>query len=137
MYEELPVPDAKLQIDAVFRQVETAVARGTSADEIIDLLYHPDAVLVAEGTATAIRGVAAFKPQLEEILKGWGAGAKIRFSVADPVIEVESLAMTYFNAVCEPAKAGSAIERYRVLSGWRRTSRGWRVAFEMYAVGSL
>jgi ketosteroid isomerase-like protein len=131
------VSDAKLQIEAIFRQVETAVARGTSAGEIIDLLYHPDAVLVAEGTAAAIRGVAAFKPQLEEILEGWGAGAKIRFSVADPVIEVDSLAMTYFNAVCEPAKAGSEIERYRVLSGWRRTPGGWRVALEMYAVGSL
>ncbi len=129
--------DTKIEIASVFRTVAEALRRGADATEAGALLYVPELVVVGEGWPRAIRSFAAFKPDFAALLKGWGPKPDLTFSIVDPVVGGGESATTMVDVFVAPQKAADPGERYRVMYGWVRTERGWRVALEMYMVGSF
>ncbi len=134
---EKPMSDTKSEIAAVFRTAADALRGGADATELGALLYTPGLVVVGEGWVRAIRGFDAFKPDLAALLEGWGPNPDLTFSIVDPVIGGGESATTLVDVFVAPKKAADPGERYRVMYGWARTERGWRVALEMYMVGSF
>jgi hypothetical protein len=129
--------DTKTEIAGVFRTAADALRRGADATELGALLYLPELVVVGEGWPRAIRGFAAFKPDLAALLESWGPNPDLTFSILDPVIGGGDSATTLVDVFVAPKKAADPGERYRVIYAWIRTERGWRVAVEMYMVGSF
>jgi hypothetical protein len=129
--------NTKSEIAAVFRTAAAAMRRGADATELGSLLYTPGLVVVGEGWERAIRGFDAFKPDLQALLESWGPNADLTFSIVDPVIGGGESATTLVDVFVAPKKVADPGERYRVMYGWARTEHGWRVALEMYMVGSF
>lgn len=129
--------DLKTDLGAVLRQAADALRAGASATEFSRLLYAPDLVVVGEGWPRAIRGVGAFLPDLTALLDGWGPNADLTFSIVDPVIGEGSAATTLVDVYVAPKKPAATAEYYRVVYAWKRIAAGWRVAAEMYTVGSF
>jgi len=129
--------DLKTHLGAVLRQAADALRAGADAAEFSRLLYAPDLVVVGEGWPRAIRGVEAFLPDLGALIEGWGPNADLTFSIVDPVIGEGNVANTLVDVYVAPKKPAAAAEYYRVVYAWKRTAAGWRVAAEMYTVGSF
>jgi hypothetical protein len=129
--------DTKNEIATVLRAAADALRRGADATELGALLYLPELVVVGEGWPRAIRGFTAFKPDLAALLEGWGPNPDLSFSIVDPVIGGRQSATTLVDVFVAPKKAADPGERYRVMYAWIHTERGWRVAIEMYMVGSF
>lgn len=129
--------DIRVELAAVFRQAADALRAGASAVEFSRLLYVPELVVVGEGWPRAIRGVDAFLPDLAALLDGWGPNADLTFSIIDPVLHDGDVATTLVDVYVAPKKPTAVAEYYRVVYAWRRAPQGWRVAAEMYTVGSF
>ncbi len=129
--------DTKTEIADVLRTAADALRRGADATELGALLYVPELVVVGEGWPRALRGFAAFKPDLAALLESWGPNPDLAFSIVDPVIGGRESATTIVDVFVAPKKAADPGERYRCMYAWVRTGRGWRVAVEMYMVGSF
>jgi hypothetical protein len=129
--------DTKSEIGGVLRTAADALRRGADATELGALLYVPDLVVVGEGWPRALRGFAAFKPDLAALLESWGPNPDLTFSIVDPVIAGRESATTMVDVYVAPKTEADPGERYRVIYAWIRTERGWRVAVEMYMVGSF
>jgi hypothetical protein len=130
------VSDIKSELSLVLRQAADALRAGASASDFSQLLYVSDILVVGEGWPRAIRGVEAFLPDLEALLRDWGPNPDLTFAIVDPVIAGGEVATTCVDVSVAPKKPGVAAEHYRVMYAWRRTAVGWRVAAEMYTVGS-
>jgi hypothetical protein len=130
------VNDIKSELALVLRQAADALRAGASAPVFSQLLYASDILVVGEGWPRAIRGVEAFLPDLEALLHDWGPNPDLTFAIVDPVIQGGEVATTCVDVRVAPKKPGVAAEHYRVMYAWRRTTVGWRVAAEMYTVGS-
>ena len=128
--------DVERQIESVIRAAEAALVRGASAAEFAHLFYDESAVVIGEGWPAATRGVSELVPRLEEIFRGWGAGARLGITLVDPLLTDGSVATGFVDATVTPSGPGAPEERYRVLYGWKRGPRGWRVMLEMFAGGS-
>jgi hypothetical protein len=129
--------DVRHELRETLNAVEAAVARGADAAQICGLLYDGQAVIVGEGNPAATRGVAAFVPQLADLLDGWGGGTRLTFELVEPVLISESIATGFLDVKCYPGNQPATVQHYRVLSAWQHGARGWRVALEMFATGSL
>ena len=125
------------ELDAVFRDVSAAFARGLGAAAVAERLYVDPVVVVGEGNPAAARGLAQFLPQLADLIEGWGFSPTLTFTLVDPILAAESVATTFVAVEVAPPGVGAVVERYRVLYGWTRTSRGWRVALEMFDAGQF
>jgi hypothetical protein len=131
------IEQAKRDITELLRAAADALRQGASAAEFARLLYTPDVVVVGEGAPRAIRGIDAFLPDLTALLESWGPNADLTFRIVDPVIAAENVATTLVDVHVAPRGAMSGAENYRVVYAWVRTAGGWRVAVEMYALGSF
>lgn len=129
--------DVRQDLRAVLTMVETAVGRGASATEIAALLYDDSAMIVAEGAPSATRGIAAGIPDMQGVLNGWGPHPRLAMRIADPILAAESTATTFLDVECQPDFHGAETVRYRLLSGWLKGGRGWRIVLEMYTSGPL
>jgi hypothetical protein len=129
--------DMKNEIATVLRTAADALRRGADATELGALLYLSELVVVGEGWPSAIRGFNAFKPDLAALLESWGPNPDLSFSIVDPVIGGRESATTLVDVFVAPKRATDSGERYRVMYAWIRTEHGWRVAIEMYMVGSF
>jgi hypothetical protein len=126
---------APQEIEAVLRAVESAIAAGASAREIAALMYHESAIVVAEGTGSAARGLEELLPRMTEFMREWGSRPRMVLKVCAPVLAAESVAMTMVNVDVHPDKPDSPVLRNCALMGWKRDSRGWRVALEAVLSG--
>jgi len=81
--------------------------------------------------------VQAFLPDLTALLDGWGPNADLTFTIVDPVFDGGDVATTLADVYVAPKKPTSSAEYYRVVYAWKRLAQGWRVAAEMYTVGSF
>jgi len=129
--------NTKAEIAAALRVAADSLRRGADAAEFGALLYTPELVVVGESWPRSIRGFAAFKSDLQALIDGWGPNPDLTFSIVDPVIEGGDTATTIADVFVAPKKAADPGEHYRVMYAWIRTARGWRVAVEMYTVGSF
>jgi len=128
--------ETKKELARVLQEAADALRGGANATEFSRLLYSPDLVVVGEGWPRAIRGVEAFLPDLEALIQGWGPNADLTFAIVDPIIEGGQVATTCVDVGLAPKKPGAAPEHYRCMYAWKLTPVGWRVAAEMYTVGS-
>lgn len=122
---------------AVLTQAADALRAGADAVEFSRLIYTEDLVVVGESWPRAIRGIAAFLPDLTVLLDGWGPNADLTFHVVDVFGGEGRAATTLADVYVAPRKPTAVAERYRVMYAWRLTAAGWRVAAEMYTVGSF
>lgn len=129
--------ETKAELTRVLRHAADAVRAGAGATEFSQLLYSPDLVVVGEGWPRAIRGVEAFLPDLTALLEGWGPNADLTFAIVDPVFAGGDVATTLVDVYVAPKQPTATAEYYRVVYAWKRTASGWRVAAEMYTVGSF
>jgi ketosteroid isomerase-like protein len=129
--------ETKAELTRVLRYAADALRAGANARVFSQLLYAPDLVVVGEGWPRAIRGVEAFLPDLTTLLDGWGPNADLTFTIVDPVIADGDVATTLVDVYVAPNKSLPSAECYRVVYAWTRTAGGWRVAAEMYTVGSF
>ena len=129
--------ETKAELAQVLQHAADALRAGASATEFSRLLYSPDLTVVGEGWPRAIRGVEAFLPDLTVLLDGWGPNADLTFSIVDPVIASGDVATTLVDVFVAPKAPNSTAEYYRVVYAWKRAANGWRVAAEMYTVGSF
>jgi len=128
--------DIEAELKAVLRETEVALARGASAEEILDMLYHDDVFVVGEGVERATRGRIDFASELEGLLEFWGGAPKCSYEMEGPILHSGSVAVTFVNFVCagEGQREDSV---YRALYGWAETDLGWRIQLEMYGEGAL
>jgi hypothetical protein len=131
------VSDLKIELAAVLRRAADALRAGAGAVEFSQLLYAPELVVVGEGWPRAIRGVGAFLPDLAALIDGWGPNADLAFEIVEPIIADRDVATTLVDVHVSPRKATADHEYYRVVYAWKRTGAGWRVAAEMYTIGSF
>ncbi len=129
--------DARAEFAAVLRAAADALRAGATPAQFAELLYVPEVVVVGEGWPAAIRGLPQFMPSLTELLEGWGPLPDLHFTVHEPVLASAASATTIADVSVAPPRAGAASERYRIVYGWCRTTRGWRVALEMFQTGSF
>jgi hypothetical protein len=129
--------DTKRELIEVLRRAADALRAGAGATEFSQLLYSPDLVVVGEGWPRAIRGIEAVLPDLTALLSGWGPNADLTFTIVDPVISAADVATTLVDVYVAPPKQTNTAEYYRVFYAWKRLPKGWRVAAEMYTVGSF
>ena len=129
--------ETKPELTRVLRFAADALRAGATASTFSQLLYTPDLVVVGEGWPRAIRGLEAFLPDLTVLLDGWGPNADITFTIVDPVIAGGNVATTLVDVYVAPKKPLASAEYYRVVYAWKQTTTGWRVAAEMYTVGSF
>jgi ketosteroid isomerase-like protein len=129
--------ETKRELARVLLAAANALRAGASAVEFGRLLYSPDLVVVGEGWPRAIRGIDAFLPDLTALIDGWGPNADLTFTILDPVLAGADVATTLVDVHVAPRKPAAVAEYYRVMYGWKRAGDGWRVAAEMYTVGSF
>lgn len=129
--------ETKAELARVLQHAADALRAGADASRFSQLLYTPDLVVVGEGWPRAIRGVEAFLPDLTALLNGWGPNADLTFAILDPVFSGGNVATTLVDVYVAPRKPTSTAENYRVVYVWNHTTAGWRVAVEMYTVGSF
>jgi ketosteroid isomerase-like protein len=127
----------KAELERVLRDAGDALRAGAGAVDFSQLLYTPDLVVVGEGWPRAIRGVEAFLPDLAALIEGWGPNADLTFTIVDPVFGDGDAATTLVDVYVAPRRPTASAEYYRVVYAWKRTAAGWRVAAEMYTVGSF
>ena len=127
----------KQELTSVLQAAADALRAGADARRFGELLYSPDLIVVGEGWPRAIRGVESFLPDLSALIEGWGPNADLTFSIIDPVFAGGDVATTLTDVYVAPKKPDAAAEYYRVVYAWRRLAQGWRVAAEMYTVGSF
>jgi hypothetical protein len=48
-----------------------------------------------------------------------------------------NVACAFLDITLQPSIVGSPTQHYRSMFGWRRGAKGWRLALEMYAAGSI
>jgi hypothetical protein len=129
--------DIRDELAAVLQKAADALRAGADAIEFSGLLYSPDLVVVGEGSPRAVRGVEPFLPDLGALLDGWGPNGDLTFTIRDVLGAGADAVTTLVDVyVAPPPKTGTA-EYYRVIYAWKRTPLGWRVAAEMYTVGSF
>jgi hypothetical protein len=131
------VSETRIELMRHLQQVTDALRDGVSAAEFSRLLYSPDLVVVGEGWPRAIRSAEAFLPELATLLDAWGPNADVRFTIADPFFGGADVATTLVDVYVAPRAPTGAAERYRAIYAWKRLAQGWRVAVEMYAVGTF
>lgn len=129
--------ETKRELAQVLQHAADALRTGASATQFSNLLYSPNLVVVGEGWPRAIRGIEAFLPDLTALLDGWGPNADLTFTIVDPVFDGVNVATTLVDVYVAPKKPGALAEYYRVVYAWIRLPHGWRVAAEMYTVGSF
>lgn len=129
--------ETKQELVQLLRHAADALRAGVSATEFSQLLYSPDLIVVGEGWPRAIRGVEAFLPDLTALLDGWGPNADLTFTIVDPILDGVDVATTLVDVYVAPKKPTAAAEYYRVVYAWKRSANGWRVAAEMYTLGSF
>jgi hypothetical protein len=129
--------ETKRELAQVLQHVADALRTGASATQFSELLYSPDLIVVGEGWPRAIRGIEAFLPDLTSLLDGWGPNADLTFTIVDPVFDGADVATTLVDVYVAPKKTTALAEYYRVVYAWKRLPQGWRVAAEMYTVGSF
>jgi hypothetical protein len=131
------VSETKSQLIRQLQQVTDALRAGVSAAEFSRLLYSPDVVVVGEGWPGAIRGTEAFLPELATLLDAWGPNADVSFTIIEPFFDGADVATTLVNVYVAPSEPTGTAERYRAIYTWKQLAQGWRVAAEMYTVGSF
>jgi ketosteroid isomerase-like protein len=124
--------DFRQEVQAVLRAIEAALERGADANEITDLLYDEDVVVVGEGWPSAKRGRLAMIPELAALMKEWGSPPRLIFSLVEPVMHSSVIAITLVEV-----KVVASGERYRIVYGWKQTTRGWRAKLEMFQGGTV
>ena len=129
--------ETKKELAQVLQHAADALRAGASATKFSHLLYSPDLIVVGEGWPRAIRGIEAFLPDLTALLEGWGPNADLTFTIVDPVIHGAEVATTLVDVYVAPTKPTATAEYYRVVYAWKRSANGWRVAAEMYTIGSF
>ena len=129
--------ETKQELAHVLQHAGDALRAGASATQFSRLLYSPDLIVVGEGWPRAIRGIEAVLPDLTALLDGWGPNADLTFTIVDPVLDGVDVATTLVDVYVAPKKPTAAAEYYRVVYAWKRLANGWRVAAEMYTVGSF
>ncbi len=127
----------KIELSAALLKAADALRAGATAAQFAEILYAPDLVVVGEGWPRAIRGVEHFLTDLQALLDGWGPNADLTFSIVDPVVADGAVASTLVDVSVAPKSPAAAAEQYRVVYAWRRMPGGWRVATEMYTVGTF
>lgn len=129
--------ETKRELAQVLQHAADALRTGASATQFSELLYSPNLIVVGEGWPRAIRGIKAFLPDLTALLDGWGPNADLTFTIVDPVFDGADVATTLVDVFVAPKKPTASAEHYRVVYAWKRLAHGWRVAAEMYTVGSF
>ena len=129
--------ETKRELAQVLQHAADALRAGASATRFSELLYSPNLVVVGEGWPRAIRSIEAFLPDLTALLDAWGPNADLTFTIVDPVFDVADVATTLVDVYVAPKKPDAPAEYYRVVYAWKRLAQGWRVAAEMYTVGSF
>ncbi len=127
---------SKFGIQSTLDDVAAAVKAGKRPEEIRRLLYASDMVVVGEGMPNAVRGDKEFMPVLTEILESWGPAPTLRFTIVDPVIGREEFVTTMVDLEILRADPGIPAELLRIMYVWVNGCSGWRVAAEMFTVGS-
>jgi hypothetical protein len=129
--------ETKRELAQVLQHAADALRAGASATRFSELLYSPNLVVVGEGWPRAIRGIETFLPDLTALLDGWGPNADLTFTIVDPLFDGADVATTLVDVHVAPKKPDASAEHYRVVYAWKRLAQGWRVAAEMYTVGSF
>jgi hypothetical protein len=127
----------KLELTRVLQVAADALRAGADASRFGELLYSPDLIVVGENWPKAIRGIRSFLPDLSALIESWGPNADLTFTIIDPFFEGGDVATTLVDVYVAPKKPSASAEFYRVVYAWRRLAHGWRVAAEMYTVGSF
>jgi hypothetical protein len=125
------------ELEAMLSELVAAFARGADAREIGDLMYEEDIVALGEGDVGATRGRPAFLLKLASYLEGWGGKPSVTFQLIDPLLTDGNVACAFLDITLQPSIVGSPTQHYRSMFGWRRGAKGWRLALEMYAAGSI
>jgi hypothetical protein len=125
------------ELAAVLARAADALRAGAGALEFSRLFYTDDLLVVGEGWPRSIRGLERFLPDLSALIEGWGPNADLTFDIVATFPGGTQAATTLADVYVAPRRPEAVAEYYRVMYAWRLTPAGWRIAAEMYTVGSF
>jgi hypothetical protein len=135
-----PAVDARQiqwELRAVLDIVEATFARGTTPEELMPMWYDDEIIVAREGDTGAARGIKAQMLKAGQLFPEMGPRPKVTFRMDDSVLALDTRAVALINAEIQPDLPDSVSMDLRMMTAWRRGSRGWRIVREMCGVGSL
>lgn len=126
--------DVEADLAGRLAKLSGMMARGATADEVVDFLYWPEIVVAGEGLGKAYRGFAELRPLLREFLGHLGTDCS--WTITDPVVTSGDVASTLIQVTCRyGGKQPDA--NYCVVYVWHRRANEWKVVHELVCVGVL
>lgn len=123
------------EISELLNEVGRLLATGAGADEIYDLMYEEDALVVGDGDLIGMRGRAALVPALEALINGaFSPRPQCRYVLHEPAVLDGNAATTLVEFQVRPDEGRGELQIHRALYGWARTDGKWRVRVETYSV---
>jgi hypothetical protein len=123
---------ARAGIQKTIDETNVLLKRGASAQEIADVMYEPDLMIIGEGEKSLYRDLKSFMGPLATYVAD---GTRCNLSIVDPIRASGNLAVAFIFEHCAAAKAGDKDEDARILYVFREGAKGWRVTMEMFGWG--
>ncbi|MFJ1472509.1 YybH family protein [Massilia orientalis] len=131
---------ASQEIRALFKSQDEANWSGATPEQLAHRFYTEDAIIIGEGETKTERGM---KDAITALVNwnaylGPGGNKACHFEVLDPIIASGDMASVFATLSCKanPPKREKP-EAIRQLFVLKRTAQGWRVAQEMWQMGTM
>jgi len=134
---EAETKDVEQDIRAVLDSLERAYFDGIDPRTILDLMYEEDVIVVGEGDVSATRGIQGLEEQARSISASVGPHPRVSFTIVSPILARADTAVTMIGVAVRPDLPDAGTMHSRILAGWRKGERGWRICMEMHAQGQL
>jgi ketosteroid isomerase-like protein len=131
--------DSKAEMIQAVRAAEQLLARGADATTFVHKLYSDDVVMVGgsegakHGTAAAIKEVQAWFDYM-----GPNGIKTCKYTIEDPVLASTTTVSSFLMLSCKANPPTLTKDVYYTeMYIWKKTSKGWQVALEMWAEGKF
>jgi ketosteroid isomerase-like protein len=125
------------EIREVLDSVALAFREGRSQEQILALMYTDDVVVVRQGEAAPVRGMAELMRAAASMLAELGPHPDFSFRFGAPVLAGGDVAVCMLDVAIRPDIDAAEPMHHRIMTGWKKNPDGWRVSLEMVGEGSL
>jgi ketosteroid isomerase-like protein len=130
---------SRAAVESVLHSVESAMARGDTAEKVSKMLYADD-VVITEDEPGSMRGITAATQGVQGFFDalGPGGGKGCKFNIIDPVVASSTTFSSFLFLSC---KANPPVLKddldMRLTYTWKKLPQGWRVVLETVQAGKF
>ena len=126
--------EAESVLQERFGRLSTMMAKGASAEELLEFLYWPEVVIAGEGLGKAYRGLEDLLPLAREYVAQMGKDCT--WTLSDPIVSSGDVASSYVQVTCRYG-GEKPDANYCALYVWQRRGSDWKVIHEQLCVGTM